>query len=482
MARRIIWQLPREELAGTYPEGRPRFDPFPTVTEVVMAAFCPRAAYHHILHALDPFEPWGRKGGWPRGEGYHRMICLLEQAMARGEELTWPKVDGMGTEVLGAEWDYVKPNVEEWWEKVRPERRIGVGEELFFELTVAGEVRAEGISNLHLRGKVDEIDKTKRLIVERTSKGRELALAQMKDFQLWLLHQILKGIRDEDRPEELRGEDLGSYGLILETPNEIIPVREKPEYRSRLHSALFWIRGITMTEEKSSLTVSRSVLEASRRGCQPRNMKKGCELSHFCFQRSFAHPPGEVRWRMRVELAQKWRSLRWETMWEHDLYEYRLVLMPRRELQDKGMVCQARVVERLPTPRGLEVVVELPSPEEAREVEAEARPLRGILTLLYGTLRMGLREKGEVKGVEGSRVRLLFEGVVGHRLPEQILFVSTPSALILTEEEPIYLERGTQRDVYIYTTRGTDRESRAKKGGQFALPEALFGRRRVKEG
>jgi len=477
----IRWKVPdREVLEGVYPEGKPPFHPFPTVTEVVYAGFCPRAAYHYFLHALDPFRPWGRREMWD-GERYHNLICLLEQRMAEGGKVTWQEVEGLGVELFGPNWKGLKPNVQDWWKKVRPARGIRKGEELFFELWVAGKVEVEGISGLFLRGKVDEIDKTKKVIVERTTKDKETALAQLKDFQLWLQRKILEGVEDGDRPREFRGEDFGRYRMILETPEEIVPVREKPEYLNRLKWALKWIQAIAT--ERDLQSTWRQVFDASCRECSPREKKKGCELPRICFQRGFAHPPKEIRGKMRAELAPSWRSLRWEIMWEHDLHEYRLAMLSPEELEERGVACSASVVERSPSLRGLEVEVELPSPERAAEVEVEARLSKGIQVLLYGTLKMGVREKGRVVEVQGNRIKMFFEGVVSQRLPGRILFVSTPSAVIFTGEEPIYLEKGTQRDVYLYTTRGRGGEKRTvKEVGEFALLEAIFGTKGVVKG
>jgi hypothetical protein len=96
---------------------------------------------------------------------------------------------------------------------------------------------------------------------------------------------------------------------------------------------------------------------------------------------------------------------------------------------------------------------------------------------------MGLRERGKVVEIKGNRIKLFFEGVIARRIPNTVLFLSTPSDIIfIGGEEPVFLERGTQRDVYLYTTRGTNKETRAKKGGQFALLEAIFGTKRVAGG
>jgi hypothetical protein len=476
----IRWSTPKKELEEVYPEGKPPFHPFPTVTEVVYAAFCPRAAYHYFLHALDPFIPRarGREKGM-EGENYHKLICLLEQTMARGEEVSWQLAEGQGMDLFGQEWRYIRPYVKNWWEKVRPLRAVKKGDELFFELWVAGELNIQGVTGLLVRGKVDEIDKSNKLIIERTTKGKNLALAQFKDFQLWLLYQILKGIKDEDRPEDLRKEDFEQYRLILETPEEIVEVDDKrDEYRSRLISALWWIRSIS----KGDITW-REVFDASVKECYPGNIKKGCELVWACFQRGYKYPSKQVRNKMRTELASYWRSLRWEYMWGHDLNEYRLVLMPYEKLLERGEICYGRVISRqfLPS-QGLELEVELSSPEEAKEVEAQAKSSKEIQVLLYGTLRMGLRERGKVVEVKGNKIKLFFEGVIAQRVPERIIFVSTLSDITFIGEEPVYLERGTQRDVYLYTTRGTNKETKAKKGGQFALLETIFGTKRVAGG
>jgi hypothetical protein len=477
----IRWLIPKKEvLEEVYPEGKPPFHPFLTVTEVVYAAFCPRAAYHYFLHALDPFRARGHEKG-REGENYHKLICLLEQMMARGEEISWQIAEGLGIDLFGQEWRYIQPYVKNWWEKVKPIRAVKKGDELFFELWVAGELNIQGVTGLLLRGKVDEIDKSNKLIIERTTKRKELALAQFKDFQLWLLHQILKGIKDEDRPEDLRKEDFGRYRLILETPEEVVEVDDKRgEYQNRLISALMWIRSIINPD----ITTWREVFDASIKECRPGNIKKGCELAWACFQRGYKYPSKQVRNRMRKELASYWRSLIWQYMWRHHLHEYRLALMPYKKLQERGEICSGRVTSRRSLSlQELELEVELSSPEEAKEVEAQAKTSNEIQVLLYGTLRMGLRERGKVVEIKGNRIKLFFEGVIARRIPNTVLFLSTPSDIIfIGGEEPVFLERGTQRDVYLYTTRGTNKETRAKKGGQFALLEAIFGTKRVAGG
>jgi len=82
------WARPRrDDLEETYPSGRPPFYPFPTVSNVVNAAFCPVAIYHDLLHGTyqdaTSSPTWKMKGV---GNLFHQYIASLKSSIATGKQ------------------------------------------------------------------------------------------------------------------------------------------------------------------------------------------------------------------------------------------------------------------------------------------------------------------------------------------------------------------------------------------------------------
>ena len=74
------WRFPDERciMGDVFPSGRPKFGPFPDVTNVMNANFCPVAILHDLLHgegnALIP--QFGKEH--QRGDVFHSFIAHLK--------------------------------------------------------------------------------------------------------------------------------------------------------------------------------------------------------------------------------------------------------------------------------------------------------------------------------------------------------------------------------------------------------------------
>ncbi|GAI17474.1 unnamed protein product, partial [marine sediment metagenome] len=101
---------------------------------------------------------------------------------------------------------------------------ISDDDQLIFELSV-GNARIpfhleKGKRHYPLRGRVDEIDLTRKRLVERTIKGTPLDTESplLKDCQVWLLWKILCSLKREQLPLQWKSVDFQNFDLVVETP------------------------------------------------------------------------------------------------------------------------------------------------------------------------------------------------------------------------------------------------------------------------
>lgn len=466
MSSRIDWEKPYDyELDGqVFPWGRPHFHPFPTVGEIVAAAFCPRAAFHLLLNDRDPFIRFGTFSA-EVGEGYHKCIRVLKYMVSAGSSFTRDMLQQVAVKVGGANAKYILEYLRKW-EKQGCIYNVQKGDRLLFEVTVSSKISFGG-GTCFVRGKIDEIDLSNREIVERTIKPLDVAKAQLKDFQLWLLWMILCSISPSQRPDGLKKENFKSYKLFLETPEKKVRVTPKRQYENDLADALKWIRWIV-----GKNSIWRNVVQASKLRCSPGNKKPGCELPNVCFQRKLKHP--QSRREMILYLAGQWKAQVWEQMWRHDLQEYKLVLRDYASLQRQGVVLKAKVVS---LSKG-QVKLEFASPADALSVLGEGKR-EEALELIFGTPQLGIRVPVKAEGLEGNLLTLEMDEVP-YEAPKP--FLMQYSSVAVYCRAPIFLIRRTQRDTFAFTRRGAKSDKDAEKKGTIQLVEAIFGARRIKEG
>lgn len=464
MSTRIDWEKPYDnELDGqVFPWGKPHFHPFPTVGEVRAAAFCPRAAFHLLLNDRDPFIQPGTFVA-EVGEGYHKCVRELKSMVSAGSRFTRDVLRQVAVEIGEANAKYILEHLRKWEEQGHI-YNVRKGDRFLFEVTVSSQIRFKG-GTCFVRGRIDEIDLSNREIVERTVKPLDLATAQLKDFQLWLLWKILCSVPPEQRPDELRRENFGKYKLFLETPEKRVRVIPKSQYEDDLAEALKWIRWIVGKD-----SVWRTVIAASQQRCSPGNKKKGCELPSVCFQRSLEHP--RSRREMIRYLAGRWKAQVWEQMWRQDLREYKLILRDYTSLQRQGVVLKAEVVS---LSKG-EVKLRFASTAHVFSVSGEGKER---LELIFGTPQLGIRVPVTPQQASGNLLTVEMDKTP-YEAPAPSLMLSSPVAIGYVE--PIFLIRRTQRDTFTFTRRGAKSDKDAQRKSTIQLVEAMFGPRRIKEG
>lgn len=159
-------------------------------------------------------------------------------------------------------------------------------------------------------------------------------------------------------------------------------------------------------------------------------------------------------------------------MWKRDLLEYRLLLCTRSELKDLGILCEARITkcER--------DKMELALGAQDMEILRRKAPEERSCILLIGTPFFGVETSAYVE-LQGDKATLTYEW---RKMPSaervSLLF---PDALLYANE-PIFLNKLRQRNLFSLEKWGLDKEDKARNDPTIQLLEACFGRRRLDAG
>jgi len=132
---------------------------------------------------------------------------------------------------------------------------ISRDDQIFFELSVSN-VRVPfhlkgGERNYPLRGRIDEVDLTRKRIIERTIKGEpsDTSSPLLKDYQVWLLWKILCSLKARQLPQQWSSISFQDFDLIVETPSADFAVsRDNSDYTNDTHYAYSWINDISISE------------------------------------------------------------------------------------------------------------------------------------------------------------------------------------------------------------------------------------------
>jgi hypothetical protein len=474
------WQRPRfDVLVGQrYQQNEPPFDPFPTVQNIVNAAFCPVAALHDLLYGYgNATIPRGEYGV---GNLFHRFIANLKNLIGSGECL--PDV----TEILFRFEEFAKYEdgrtkracqiyyLEPWLEKRLGElKKIGKNANVFFEVFVANAYvpfrLGDRIISYPLRGVIDELDFDRKRIVERTIKGDKAddSPPPPKDFQVWLLWKTLTSIDNEHYPKPWRKVDFKDFELVVETPYEDFSVeKDKPEFEEKAHNAFAWISDIG--KEK------RATWEAwEHRACTLKNRRKECNLTWSCYGKRRTYPTSGGEFRRRVGIF--FRPLFWEQMWEHHLFRYQLTMLPEDELREKlgKYVSIGKIVQE----RNREIVLKLEgaiAPVLERHIGGEDK-----CKVVFGSFNLGIEREATVKNVNPSSGKIDMEfdkrGLPLHGRVS-ILFPETS----VLKEAPWFLRRMIQREIHKLEKWSIDDQKKAMGHSVIQMIECLFGRNVLK--
>ena len=207
------WRYPSHDclLGNVFPSGRPPFAPFPTITNLLNANLCPVAIYHDLIHGIDNalIPQYGKEK--QRGDLFHKFIAHLKLSlknrsfrlsgydiqsqlgMVQERFLQFSQRQGFSIDESS---DILKDPIEPWVGRKLQNgelESISEDDQLIFELSV-GNARipfylGKGKRHYPLRGRVDEIDLTRKRLIERTMKGTpsDTEPPLLKDYQVWLL-------------------------------------------------------------------------------------------------------------------------------------------------------------------------------------------------------------------------------------------------------------------------------------------------------
>lgn len=481
----VSWKRPQKnwlEPGGIYPSGEPPFDPFPTVSDIIAANFCPVAILHRLLHGIDrnPALVVPREIAYVEGAGdlYHRFIAYLKSSVMSGRlhnlnsGIIRREFLRFGREITGLE-EVWRRYLEPWTNRKLEElNSITREERILFEVTVADlyvPLHYEGSRYTYpLLGRIDEIDLNRRLIIERTTEGgpNDESPPEWDERQLWLLWKTLSSIGPSRYPEELKSVNFNDFRLMVETPFQEFDIdKQNPRFEEEAHDAYAWIRDLTRQ--------SRSMIEAYRnRRC---DREPGIECSFMyrysgCRRRLFTYPL--ARPRMQRELRDLYRSLLWELMWNYDLFQYKLLLLPITDLEQEGLAARARVTS---FPEQNLIELEVAREEEVRPILVHIGDA-GRCELMFGAASIGQRvEARPIESYEPHGNRLILR-TEGSYIPMSTNTLILPSITLL-ESRPWFLIKLIQGHTFMFEHIGRENPNNAREDSFVQLIEGLFGSR-----
>jgi hypothetical protein len=462
------WPPIRKEvlLEEVYKADHPPFGPFPTVTNIVNAALCPFAAVHDILYGIDDARL--RPESWGAGSLFHEYIAHLKASLIEGSCIPGGEkrlydnfVEGRYEAAREECWMYIRY----WLDRKREElRRLDRNTRTYFEVYVANDsVEVDEGYHYPLRGKIDELDTTNRRIIERTILGTDSARSPpaLKDFQIWLLWKLLCSLKKEDKPDIWKNENFEDYELVIETPyRDFTVLKNNKVFNTMSLDAFSWIHDI------SSERFKYAIWEAwENRRCSYDLRNPDCTLDNrYCYRRRPTYPCGrEV---MRTDLRRFYISLLCEQMWSHHLFMYQLMKAPLVWLSGRKILRGSVEVA------GDEVIVSLEKDEDLRSLKEKIREgeiLREI-NVIFGTLKLGLFRRAEIKDFENHKLVLKIWG--REPLPKSINILLPEVSLF--REEPWFLRRKIQREMYSLGLWGLEKEERARRHSIVQLIDAIF--------
>ena len=485
------WRSPASAVLTNefYPSGRPPFAPFPTVTNLMNANLCPVALYHDFIHGIENalMEQYPLQR---RGELFHRFIAYLKLSLRNGDfqlrgDLRsqrqiiinlFRQFSRAQAFTLNESNDIWRLYVEPWvTRKLQNQdlQNISDADQFFFEISVANpRIRFplnDGIRNYPLRGRIDEVDLTRRRIIERTIKGdsTDSNVPLLKDYQVWLLWKILCSLDSGQLPPAWNNVNFQDFELIVETPHRDFPISDNPEYISHTHWAYAWINDISVSESPG---VFREVFENAQ--CSPENVHPHCRHPFInCFPRLYQFP--RSRPEIRLTFQPWYRLLLWEQMWKGHLWHYQLLTLNREELVNLGLVIETQIV----SPQGYQLELEI--------IGREVSTLRGYdycTVIPYGTLHCGLKLNARLIRMEGNRIFLQLETRSPSFSRGALLLLSPEAPSPIMREPPIFLDRQMQSALFRLKRIGSENEQRARRRSLIQLLEAIFGIRRLRRG
>lgn len=492
------WSFPRDKVlhGEVFPSGNPRFAPFPTVTNLLNAIFCPVAILHDLLHGRD-YALIGEAGRAyyelkRRGELFHNFIAYLKLSLTRGTLKLYNRdISTQETKINQLFHRFAQPygfdfnaRSELWNDYIGPWVRrklrnkelygISVDDEIFFEISVANfyipfPYNESGKRSYPLRGRIDELDIKRKRIIERTIKGSpgDNKLPALKDYQVWLLWKILCSFKKDHLPSQWSSINFRDFELVVETPHHDFTVsHENPDYIDKTHSAYIWLHSISISESSG---IGQEVYQ--NRTCTPLNVNQECGLISTCYSRNYPQP--KCRSEIKQIFKPWYQYLLWERIWKGDLFQYQLLGLNKMELKEKGLILEGKIVS---SDKGK---IEL-------EIEGSVGSVRGYpeyIIIPFGTLFCGEVRKAKLLEVKGSRLIMEIQDEGIYPSKDAILLPSSLESISpIFQEPPTFLEKQKQSGLLKLQQSGAIKEEKAKDRSWIQLLEAVFGIKPLKRG
>lgn len=475
------WQPPSQEvLAGERAGGgRPRFNPFLTATMLWQAHLCPVAALHHLLHGQEVRPHIQSHSGRPRqflsGEAWHRYIAQLRLKIS-SRRLSLPDDISHALQVIQhdfEEWTREEqvPDAnrgEIWSDNVEPyimtRLRSGqlaniVGHALLPEVTV-GSARVEvplnsGLRTYPIEARIDELDLTAGVAIERTSLPRDMAVSH-KAVQLSTIAAILRSLPAAGIAQEWSAvRQIRRF--LIETPVDTIVVDPSSQLFDAIHEAAAIIRDIAASEMAEWPIYQRAQCTYLRPHSICSHPYFNCFYSQPSFPRSRLSLTRESRALCRAEMR--------ELLWQRDLNLYRLynpnLAGPAYPGLSLNILGTGENRERGPF-------------VEAQLMGGHSAGIEQAI-LIVGTPFIGVRRETTVEEDLTSQTFRLYCDVEGVPLPNRGILWPALQEGLLFRQNPYFLISQRQRDLFTLRKIGTSKLEVAQEDAVLQILESLFG-------
>jgi hypothetical protein len=357
----VIWRRPTGPVlrGEVFSRDTPPFDPFPDVTQVTKG-YCPVAILHDLFWGRTYL---GRRDSWVQGqrlgELYHDLmgsfrIDVANRRVATDQLRDRQIADGMAQRYFQnfAERYGVPPaNADELrsifrryvarkWSEGELQRLPG--QFILTEVDVANprsEFHIGGITRHYpLRGRIDELNITQRLLIERTLDVAPLSSdpPQYKFWQAWLYAQAITTLEDFRRPASLSQLWGGPLQVTIETPDRDYHVTADDSFMRIVAQAYYWIRAVFHGVNQTAVY--------NESACTMENPDESCTHCRVdCFTIPVGYP--SRRDELRRLCRGFSRAFLYERVWDYDLWFYRQCLLPHQFLEQDGQRVTGAVLE-----------------------------------------------------------------------------------------------------------------------------------------
>jgi len=359
----VIWNRPPGPVlrGGAFAKDTPPFDPFPEITQVTKG-YCSRAIFHDLFWGrthLGHHDSWA-VGQQDIGEGYHRLLGqfrtdIATERISVGQLRDRQIADGLAQDYVD---NFIGRNhvALATGDRLRDVFRIYVarkwsdgelhelpGKKLLTEVDVANPhccfVMGNVTRHYPLRGRIDELNVSRGVLVERTLEQDPLdgdRPPPYKSWQAWLYAQAIQTLEEFRRPASLASIWEEPLQIVVETPEREYTVHADESFYEVVRNAYYWIQAVFRGASESS-----AISEAACTSDNPRDWCTHCLLD--CYNIPVAYP--SRRDELRRLCARYARAFLNERLWEYDLWFYRQCLLPEAILEEDGQRIPARIVQ-----------------------------------------------------------------------------------------------------------------------------------------